>query len=884
MPVASARRSAMVRKASHGERMPANGRCCPGRSPAGRGRARACVAAGAPPPPPAGILKRVFEQHLHRPRLTLLATGEERGAPLLQRKSVGEEGRHVDPSARYQREVDLHRMAAPPLELLHAEGVRADDRDLLEVERCPLEAAWHLDPGDDDRAPRRGDAEPHLERLGEADGVVHDVEPATVEPGEPVPGGHDLRARLGGDPLDDVARRCVGQAGRGAEALRERPLVREARDREHAGRGVEGAQDRDGEEPERPAAVDERGRAGGGRALQDAVQRHRERVGKHGLLVAHAGRDRDAHRLVRRHEGREATRRPAAVAGVDAGGQDAAGEVPADGILPLGARGTGRLDAARGAGEPGVQHHPLAGRARAHPGPDALDRAHHLVSQHLGERDHRRHRVVHAAVQEHLLVVAAADAAETRADGHPVGRRQLGLGELAQRRRRERAEEEALVDPAEEAGHHLARDAQLAHERAHAGYQSRCARGNQAACRAGPRSGTMAAVARSEASNPRRAIPSVERLLQAPAGAALAARWRREHVVETTRAVLEEIRRAAGDGTAVPPADEVLRRVAVRLEAAAAPRLVRVVNASGVVLHTNLGRAPLAEEAIAALVGAARHAANLELDLVTGRRGDRDGLVADDLRALTGAEAALVVNNNAAAVLLALNTLAAEREVLVSRGELVEIGGSFRIPDVMAKSGARLREVGTTNRTHADDYRRALGPSTALLLKVHTSNYRVVGFTAAVELAELVAIGREAGVPVMEDRGSGALAALGATLRLYRESPDLAAALPALRWLTRPLAELEAVGRAAAPLLARRLGEGYRVTLVPSECEVGSGAVPALPLPSRALAVEHAEVSAERIAARFRAARPPVLGRIHDGRFLLDLRGIFDAAELAVDL
>src|SRR5439155_1300281 len=219
---------------------------------------------------------------------------------------------------------------------------------------------------------------------------------------------------------------------------------------------------------------------------------------------------------------------------------------------------------------------------------------------------------------------------------------------------------------------------------------------------------------------------------------------------------------ATGDGTAVPPADEVLRRVAVRLEAAAAPRLVRVVNASGVVLHTNLGRAPLAEEAIAALVSAARHAANLELDLVTGRRGDRDGLVADDLRALTGAEAALVVNNNAAAVLLALNTLAAERDVLVSRGELVEIGGSFRIPDVMAKSGARLREVGTTNRTHADDYRRALGPSTALLLKVHTSNYRVVGFTAAVELAELVAIGREVGVPVMEDLGSGALVELAA--------------------------------------------------------------------------------------------------------------------------
>src|SRR5437773_2223339 len=357
-------------------------------------------------------------------------------------------------------------------------------------------------------------------------------------------------------------------------------------------------------------------------------------------------------------------------------------------------------------------------------------------------------------------------------------------------------------------------------------------------------------------------------------------------------------------------------------------------------------RAALAGEAMAALAGAARHAANLELDLVTGRRGERDALVEEDLRALTGAEAALVVNNNAAAVLLALNTLAPERDVLVSRGELVEIGGSFRIPDVMAKSGARLREVGTTNRTHADDYRRALGPSTALLLKVHTSNYRVVGFTAAVELAELVAIGRQAGVPVMEDLGSGALldlaafglprepvvreriaagadlvtfsgdkllggpqagivvgrrelvarlaanplrralrpgkltlAALGATLRLYRESPDLPAALPVLRWLTRPLAELEAVGRAAAPLLGRRLGEGYCVTLVPSECEVGSGAAPAVPLPSRALAVEHAEVSPERIAARFRAARPPVLGRIHAGRSLLALRGILDLEE-----
>jgi L-seryl-tRNA(Ser) seleniumtransferase len=457
-----------------------------------------------------------------------------------------------------------------------------------------------------------------------------------------------------------------------------------------------------------------------------------------------------------------------------------------------------------------------------------------------------------------------------------------------------------------------------------------------------------AAVATPSRPDLRRAIPSVARLLETPAGAALTARWRRELVVETMRAVLDELRR---EGALVPTDETLLDRVARRLAVASAPRLVQVVNATGVVVHTNLGRAPLADAALAALVAAASGACNLELDLTTGRRGDRDALVADDLRALTGAEAALVVNNNAAAVLLALNTLAADREVVVSRGELVEIGGSFRIPDVMAKSGARLREVGTTNRTHADDYRAALGPSTALLLKVHTSNYRIVGFTAGVELPELVALGRETGIPVLEDLGSGALvdlagfglppepvvrerialgadlltfsgdkllggpqagivvgrrdlvarlaanplrralrpdkltlAALAATLRLYRESADLPAALPVLRQLTRSLAELERVGETAAASLAGRLGPGYRVTVVTSECEVGSGAVPARPLPSRALAVEHDGMDAERIAARFRAASPPVLGRVHRGRFLLDLRTIASADELLVEL
>ncbi|MFN8543542.1 MAG: L-seryl-tRNA(Sec) selenium transferase [Candidatus Binatia bacterium] len=451
--------------------------------------------------------------------------------------------------------------------------------------------------------------------------------------------------------------------------------------------------------------------------------------------------------------------------------------------------------------------------------------------------------------------------------------------------------------------------------------------------------------------NLRRAIPSVAQLLQAPAATPLLARVSRERVATAVRAVLDEVRAAALAGTPVPGSEAILDTVAGRLAREAVPRMRRVINATGVGLHTNLGRATLADAAVEALVAAARGPVNLELDLATGRRGHRDTLVADDLAALTGAEAALVVNNNAAAVLLALDSLAAGREAIVSRGELVEIGGSFRMPDVMEHAGVRLREVGTTNRTHPDDYRRAIGPETAVLLKVHPSNFRVVGFTASVALADLVAIGRETGVPVVEDLGSGALvdlarwglphepvvrervaagadlvtfsgdkllggpqagivvgrrelvaklaanplrralrpdkltlAALGATLGLYRHAPDLAAVLPTLRWLTRPLAELEAVGRAAIPLLEQRLGAGWRVTLVPAEAEVGSGAVPAVPLPSRALAVEHPQVSAEEIAARFRRACPPVLGRIRDDRFLLDLRGVLVPEDLAVEL
>ncbi|MBF6571180.1 MAG: L-seryl-tRNA(Sec) selenium transferase [Candidatus Binataceae bacterium] len=380
------------------------------------------------------------------------------------------------------------------------------------------------------------------------------------------------------------------------------------------------------------------------------------------------------------------------------------------------------------------------------------------------------------------------------------------------------------------------------------------------------------------------------------------------------------------------------------------PPLTAVVNATGVVLHTNLGRAQLAEEAIEAVTLAARWPANLEYDLASGGRGDRDSLIEQDLCLLTGAEAATVVNNNAAAVLLALTALAAGREVVVSRGELIEIGGSFRIPDVMAQSGARLVEVGATNRTHPRDFSAAIGPETALLMKVHPSNYRIVGFTSQVSLAELAAIGRERNIEVIEDLGSGALidlsayglpreplvgesieagaalvtfsgdkllggpqagivvgrralidrlkahplkralrcdkltlAALSATLRIYLRTRDLAGAIPTLRLLTRTVEELDRLAIEARELLTVRLGDEFQIAIIDSQCEIGSGAQPTEQLPSRALAISHPALNPDSIAAIFRRARPPIIGRINDGMFQLDMRAVNDPALFAAD-
>jgi len=255
-------------------------------------------------------------------------------------------------------------------------------------------------------------------------------------------------------------------------------------------------------------------------------------------------------------------------------------------------------------------------------------------------------------------------------------------------------------------------------------------------------------------------IPSLDRLLNSEPFAPLRARCGHTQVTAALRADLDRLRALAlADGLSAHAvtAGAVAARVGAELARRAAPRLRSVFNLTGTVLHTNLGRAVLGEAALESVVRALKSPVNVEFDLGTGERGDRDDVVEPLLRELTGAEAATVVNNNAAAVLLMINTLAHRREVIVSRGELVEIGGAFRIPDVMRSAGAKLIEVGTTNRTHASDYASAVGPRSALLMKVHTSNYAIRGFTASVSVAELAAIARASALPVGVDLGSGSL-------------------------------------------------------------------------------------------------------------------------------
>jgi len=411
-----------------------------------------------------------------------------------------------------------------------------------------------------------------------------------------------------------------------------------------------------------------------------------------------------------------------------------------------------------------------------------------------------------------------------------------------------------------------------------------------------------------------RDLPSVdvllhdERLAREPHPLALTA------VRATLEQAREEIRAGAEPG-------DLVERALAELARVRRPALRRVLNATGVLVHTNLGRAPLADAAVERVVAAAGYS-NLEYDLREGGRGSRLDHVAPLLRRLTGAEAALVVNNNAAALLLVLAGLAEGREVLVSRGELIEIGDGFRIPDVLARSGARLVEVGTTNRTRAGDYEAAIGPGTALLLRVHQSNFRVVGFTQQPSLRELAAVAARHGLPLVDDLGSGALvevegeptpaaslaagadlvcfsgdkllggpqagivagraelverlrrhplmralradklslAALEGTLALHLDRPD---EIPVLRMLREPLAAV----RARAERLAAAVGGTVEETVA----RAGGGALPLAELPSCACAVE------EELAAALRAHEPPVVAVVRDGRTLLDCRTLTDA-------
>ncbi|PYM57635.1 MAG: L-seryl-tRNA(Sec) selenium transferase [Candidatus Rokuibacteriota bacterium] len=442
-----------------------------------------------------------------------------------------------------------------------------------------------------------------------------------------------------------------------------------------------------------------------------------------------------------------------------------------------------------------------------------------------------------------------------------------------------------------------------------------------------------------------RTLPSVDEVLRALDSETGLPRPR---LVGAVRAVLAEGRQAvlaaptAEALDAVPlDAGALLAAVRARLDLARAWHLDRVINATGVVLHTNLGRAPLGPAALARLQVVGAGYSNLELDVPTKERGSRYAHVDELLCRLSGAEASLVVNNNAAAVLLALESLARGREVVVSRGELIEIGGAFRIPDIMRHSGARLVEVGTTNRTRLGDYEAALGPDTALLLKVHPSNYRVLGFTEAVGTAALSALGRARGIPVMEDLGSGCfvdlrrfglapeptvpetvaagpdlvtfsgdkllggpqaglvvgrrpvverlrknplsralridkltLAALEATLRAYEDPAGALAEIPTLRMLAEPAT---AVRRRAQKVLRRVPGPvrtALGLTVVGGRSQVGGGALPLVELPTAALALGTPAHPAEELDRRLRAGRPPVIGRVAEGRLLLDCRTV----------
>lgn len=450
--------------------------------------------------------------------------------------------------------------------------------------------------------------------------------------------------------------------------------------------------------------------------------------------------------------------------------------------------------------------------------------------------------------------------------------------------------------------------------------------------------------------------PSVDRVARFAQIESLFAAYGRSAVIDAIRVVLDAHRARKDEPGHTPPGDaQIGTEVAERLKRRSAPSLRRLFNLTGTVLHTNLGRALLSDAAIEHTSMAMREACNLEFDLDSGGRGERDTLVEELLTELTGAEAATVVNNNAAAVLLVLAALAYKREVVLSRGELVEIGGAFRIPDVMRSANTRLVEVGTTNRTHKADYENAIGPATAALMKVHASNYKISGFIAEVSETEVAAIAHAHDLPFIMDLGAGSLidlsvyglpkepmvcdaiaaggdvvtfsgdkllggpqaglivgkkvlidrikrhplkralrvskltlAALEATLLAYRTPDRLVQDIPALRLLTRPLAEIEALALRLQPHLAAALGAQWQVTVMPVSSQVGSGSLPVDVIPSMALTICSTKTKSgsalKNLAGRLRRLPVPIIGRIADNHLLLDLRCLEDESEFLIQI
>ncbi len=447
-----------------------------------------------------------------------------------------------------------------------------------------------------------------------------------------------------------------------------------------------------------------------------------------------------------------------------------------------------------------------------------------------------------------------------------------------------------------------------------------------------------------EAKEMLRSLPAVDELLREEQVQKVAEAYPRKLVVGAIRNVVERIRKTilSGQGTIEPrhfERSKLVNEILEELEHLAAFTLRRVVNGTGIIVHTNLGRSLLCQDALDRLQLIGSGYSNLEYDLGAGTRGSRYMHAEDILSEIAGAEGALVVNNNAAAVILVLNTLAQGKEVVVSRGQLVEIGGSFRIPDIMARSGARLKEVGTTNRTHLKDYEAAIGPETALLLDVHASNYQIIGFTAEVDLKELVYLGKKHRLPVMQDLGSGCfvdlrrfglqgeplvqdmvrsgvdvlafsgdkllggtqagiilgskeliaqlrqnpltralrvdkltLAALEATLRLYRDEDTAIKAIPTLRMIAADSKTLEVQAHDLHERLKAAISIQIKVEIADGSSLVGGGALPVQTLPTKLVALSSEGISASRLETYFREYDPPIIGRVENELYLLDVR------------